>query len=57
MCIRSQYDVDLQGRKEQHLLSWKPSSDGPPDALVWTVECKGMRLGDRNGEMILQCLF
>lgn len=56
VCVRPHYDVDLQGRREQHLLSWKISSHGSPDALEWAIECTGTRMGDRNGEMILQCL-
>lgn len=43
--IQPRCDVDFQGRNEKHLLSWKESSDGPPNSLMWTAVCKGMRLG------------
>jgi hypothetical protein len=57
VCVRPHYDVDLQSRHEQHLLSWKKSSHGFPHDLMWTVECEGMRMGDRNGEMIYNVCF
>lgn len=47
---------DLQGRNEKHLLSYKESNEGPADALRWTVQCKGMWLGEWNGESLILCL-
>jgi hypothetical protein len=34
--------IDLQERKEAHLLSWSEVLSTPPNPVRWTVHCKGV---------------
>jgi hypothetical protein len=47
------YPIDLQERKETHLLSWAESSSIPPDPIQWTVQCKSECYFIRTGLIAL----